>query len=478
MSISPRLAAIGALCLSLLLASCNGSVSGGNGAAPTLRVVNLAFGAPNNFDVLLGTTSLATNLSYDQATAFGTTTTGGATIKFEPTGTTTVAITANLTIAGGGNYTVLALQGSTALTALTVAQFPPSLGSGQVQLSFVNASPAEGALDFYVTAPTAALPLTASEAAITYAGDGASVTPVGLTLASGDYRIRAVKSGDTTQTIVFDSGPLVFAAGASPLLVAVPVTGSASPFALVSLGSDATVTTIADQRVQVRVGNFAPANGSVDAYFDQNGMSNAATAPFATSIAQNVASNPYQALLPGAYRASFTTTGQTAELVGSNLTLASGTSISVFAAGVANQASPYNLQLLVVHDDLRAPATGMAKLRVVQLSPDLAAGGAIDLVPLTTSGGSTTVGQTIIRNLAYAGASAYASLAPGSYTLAVVPTGLQTPLLPTSAGVAGVAVNLAANTVTTLVIAGCEYPGSGAVCATSTTALQFVQLSD
>jgi len=474
MSIARRSAAIGALCLSLVLVSCNGSVSTGSGAAPSLRAVNLAYGAPNNFDVLLGTTSLATNLAYDQASPFTTTATGGVTVKFEPTGTTTAAITANLTIGAGSNYSVLALQGSAALTALTVAAPAPALGSGQAQLNFVNAAPAEGALDFYVTTPTAALPLTPSQAAVAYAGDGATVTPIGLLLASGDYRIRAVKNGDTTQSIVFDSGPLVFAAGDSPVLVAVPVTGSASPVALVSLGSDTTVTTIADQRVQVSVGNFSPVNGSIDAYFDQNGLSNGATAPFATSVAQDVASKPYQALLPGAYHASFTVTGQTAELVGSDLTLAAGTSVSVFAAGVLNQPSPYNLQLLVVHDDLRAPATGMAKLRVVQLSPDL--GGAIDLVPLTISGGITTLGQTIIRNLSYAGASAYASLAPGSYTLAVVPTGQQIPLLPASSGVP---VTLTANTVTTLVIAGCQHPASGTVCAASSAIpLQFFQLTD
>jgi len=470
----PRLAALGALTLTLLLAACNGGVSTGNGTTPMLRVANLAYAAPSNFDVLQGTTTLATNLPYGQATAFVNASTGGTTVTFDPTGTTTASITANLTIAGGTNYSVLALQGNSALTYLDVAAQAPSLGTGQAQVSFVNAAPAQGGLDIYVTSPTAALPLTPSQTAIGYAGDAATVTPVPFSVTAGDYRVRAVKTGDTTQALVYDSGPLVFAAGANPLLVFVPVTGSASALSMVSLGSDSTVTTIADQRTQVRVGNFAPANGTVDTYFDQNGMSNGATTPFDTTLAQGSAS-AYQSLLPGAYHASFTVSGQTAELIGSDLTLAAGTSVSVFAAGVANQAVPYNLKLLVVRDDLRAPVTGMAKLRVVHLSPDLYPGSSIDLVPLTTANGITTVGQTIIRNLAYAGASSYASVIPGNYTLAVVPTGAQTPVLPTSAGVP---ITLTANTVTTLVVAGCLQPSSGVVCATSTTPLQLIQLND
>lgn len=474
MFITPRRAAFGAVILSLAVAACNGSLSAGSGATPTLRVANLAYGAPSNFDVVQGTTNLATNLAYEQATAFVTTSTGGTTLKFEPTGTTTASITANLTVAGGTNYSVLALQGSAALTYLTVATVTPSLGAGQAQVSFVDAASAQGGIDIYVTSPTADLPLSPSQSNIAYPGDGATVTPVAFPITAGDYRIRAVRNGDTTRAIVFDSGPLVYSAGANPLMVFVPVSGSASSMSLVSLGSDSTVTVIADQRVQVRVGNFAPANGTVDTYFDQNGMSNGATTPFDTTLGQGSASL-YQSLLPGAYHASFTVSGQTAELVGSDLTLAAGTSISVFAAGVVNQSTPYNLKLLVLHDDLRAPATGMAKLRVVHLSPDLYPGGGVDLVPISVSNGITTVGQTIIRNLAYAGASPYASVAPGSYTLALVPTGTQTPLLPTSAGVP---VSLTANTVTTLVVAGCRLPSSGVVCATVATPLQFIQFTD
>ncbi len=230
--------------------------------------------------------------------------------------------------------------------------------------------------------------------------------------------------------------------------------------------------TIADQRVQVRVGNFAPANGSVDTYFDARTASATASRPRSPpAVAQGFATTPYQDLLPGAYHASFTTSGITNELIGSDLALVAGTSLSVFAAGINGQAAPNNLQLLAVRDDLRAPPAGMAKLRLLLLAPDL--GGPVDLVTLDTSGTTPVITGRLIVNLAYTGASTYIAVAP-ALTVALVPSGAATPLLPTSAGTA---LNLTSGTITTLVASGCRHPSSG-VCATATTPLQFVTLTD
>jgi hypothetical protein len=146
--------------------------------------------------------------------------------------------------------------------------------------------------------------------------------------------------------------------------------------------------------------------------------------------------------------------------------------VSVFSTGVASQAAPRNLKLIAVRDDLHAPPTGMAKLRLVFTAPDLST--SVDLVTLVTVGGVLRIGQRPIVNLPYAGASPYATLAPGAYTLAVVPTGADTPVLPVSTGTA---VTLTAGTVNSLVFTGCQTPGSG-VCAGVATPLQLVPLSD
>ena len=332
-------------------------------------------------------------------------------------------------------------------------------------------------MDIFVTAPTAVLPTTPSQSALAYAGNASSISPVPLNLASGNYRIRAIASGDTTRAIAFDSGTVTLSSGASTLLAIVPVTGSAAAFNLLSIGADGTLLTIADQRVQVRIGNFAPGNGSVDAYFDANGAGNGVTAPFATVVAEGLAT-PYQDLLPGAVHASFTVTGQSTELIGSDVALAAGTTVSVYAAGVANQAAPSNLRLVTVRDDLRAPPVGMAKLRLLNLAPDVAVAGVqgnVDLVTLAVSGTTATILNRPIVNLAYPGASTYVDLAPGSYTFALVPAGLSAPLLPTAT--TGVVVNLNSATITTLVINGCEFPGTG-ICASVTTPLQLLTITD
>jgi hypothetical protein len=468
--------AIAAALLALLLVSCNGTVGNASGSAPTLRVVNLAYGAPYNFDVLAGSATAAPDLGYGQASTFATIANGTISVVFEPTGTTTAAITASVSAANGSNYSVLALQGSSALTYLTVARSATTLAGGQTQISIVNAAPAVGILDFYFSGPTDALPAVPSQSAIAYSGDGTSVAPVPLLLTSGDFRIRAVRNGDATNAIVFDSGPVTFDAGATPMLVVVPVTGSASPVAITSVGADSTVTTIGDQRVQVRVGNFAPANVSVDTYFDQSGTAN--TVPFQAGVVQGTAGS-YQILPPGAYHASFTSSNQTTELIGTDLSLAAGTSVSVFAIGIATTA-PTAFKLLAVRDDLRAPATGMAKLRIMHLAPDMTGStstcgaSCVDLVTLTTTGSVISIGRRLIVSQPYAGASLYATLAPGTYTVAVVPSGNNTPVLPSSAGTA---LTLTAGTITTLVLDGCQTPGSG-ICATATTPLQFMPFTD
>jgi len=475
------MAALAAALLACLLVSCNGAVStSGDGAAPTLRVANLAYGAPYNFDVLEGSTSAATDLAYGQASTFRTINAGTLAVAFDPTGTTTAAMTANVAATTGNSYSVLALENSSALTYLTVAQPVTTIASGQTQVSFVNATTTLGALDIYVSAPTAALPSSPSVVDLAYAGAGASVTPTPVVLTGGDFRIRAVANGDATRTVIFDSGTVTFDAGATPLLVITPATGSASSIAIASLAADSTVTSIGDQRVQVRVGNFAPGGATLDAYFDQNGAAN--TAVFQAGIALGTA-GAYQTFAPGAYHASFTDTGSTTELLGSDLSLAPGTSVSVFAVGIGSTA-PYDYELLAVSDDLSAPATGMAKLRILQLAPDVTGGitscgvNCVDLVTLTTVAGVVTIGQRLLVNQPYAATSPlYVTLAPGTYTLAAVASGAATPLLPSSTGLT---VTLTANTVNTLVLAGCQTPGSG-ICSGGTTtpvALQLIPLGD
>ena len=107
----------------------------------------------------------------------------------------------------------------------------------------------------------------------------------------------------------------------------------------------------------------------------------------------------------------------------SGVTLDRGKSVSVFAIGLVNGGGGQAPVMKAYVDD-RTPITGQAKVRVIHLAPDSPP---VDLV--TLNGG--VIAQRLVTNLAYADATATPlTLAPGDYTLAVVPTGASTPLLP------------------------------------------------
>jgi hypothetical protein len=457
------------LAAALLLAACGGGSSNGSGP-PQLRVVDAVWQASTNYDVLVNATSAATDLAYGQADAYGAAVQGANTVVFEPTGTTTTALTASFSAANGSNYTVFALAGNAALGSLIVAQDNGSVPSGQARLSFVHADSAQAALDFYVSAPGADLPASPTLSGLAYAGgstSGSAIAPVVVTLAAGELRLRAVASGDSTRTVVYDSGTLSVAAGADLLLTVLQASGSAAPFTLLSLGADGSLYFLGDQRVQLRLGNFAPGLAALDGYLDPSGEGNLAANLLDSGIPA-MAAAPYQSVQPGAWRASLALAGQTVEQVGAALALAPGTARSVFAVDVTGPGAPQNLQLLSFLDDLSAPPTGLSRLRVLHLSPDL---GPVDVVVLDLSGQVPVITQTLVAGLTYGGASAYLDLAPASPAVAVVPSGATQPLLPAG----GVPIQLSSGTVSTLVIGGCRNAGS---LSCGSTALQLDQLAD
>jgi len=455
--------------LGLVLASC-GNGNGGGSAAPQVRVVDAAYQASNNFDVLVNSVSAATDFAYGGLTAYQPAAEGGNAVVFEPTGTKTTVLSASFPGANGYDYSVFALQDGTALSALIVAQSNASVPSGQARLSFVSAYPGQGALDIYLTAPTADLPARPTIAALSFQGSATvAISPVVIGVAAGDYRIRAYAAGSTS-TAAFDSGTITAASGADLLLAVSQTSGSAAPFTLLALGADGSQFTIADQRVELRLANFAPAQGTVDTFLDPGSTGNSSANAFASGLGA-LGVTAYQTELPGAYRVSMANAGSTVELVGTPLALGPGTARSIFAIGLGGQASPDELRLLALTDDLSDPPVGQGKLRMVNVAPDLVP---VDVVLLDLSGPSPVIARRLAVNLSYTGASAYIALPAGNYTAAVVPTGLDTPLLPSSSGAA---LALAAGQVLTLVIDGCRYPGSG-TCGAASAALRLDSLTD
>lgn len=457
-----------ALLAALVVASC-GSGNGSSGSSPSVLVYNAASTAPIDYDVLVNNVTVATNLAYEQYTPLQAVATGGTTVDFETPSTTTVDYSTTFAAVNGYNYTVLLHQGSSAITTLTAALKNAPVSGGQAQLGFVGAAPTGGTFDFYITAPSATLPATPSVPAVAYAGDGASVTAGTITFASGAYRIRAVATGDTTQAVVFDSGSVNIASQANLLLAVMPATGSAATFSLLAVGADGTVSQIQDERVQVRMGNFSPNAAGVDGYLIPTPTSGITGTPFVSDLTPDTA-GAYQVRYPGGYQVGFTPTGYTTTLLApSDVSLGASSATSIFLAGIEGASSANNQQLQVVGttDDLSAPPYGMARLRVAQFAPDMnnaaevtqcansvnntaTTPNCVDVMLINGSGAITTVPA-----LVFPGVSGYIALRPGTYTVEVVPSGVQTPVLATGT------VSPQAGSSQTVVIYGCEFPGSG-----------------
>lgn len=215
-------------------------------------------------------------------------------------------------------------------------------------------------------------------------------------------------------------------------------------------------------KASLRVAHFSPNVPAVDVFLKAPGAANAAS----NRLLQNVtfpAATGYASLDAGSYDASVALAGTLTGVLNLNgANLAGSSSTSVFAVGLLNGTGAQALALRAYADD-RTPVAGKAKVRVIHLSPDAPA---VDVVVLGAGG---AIAARPVTNLSYPNATASSlQLDPGTYTLAVVPTGASTPVLPSAAGVP---VTLAAGDVATVV-------AIGALAAPGAQPFQFKVLND
>jgi hypothetical protein len=100
-------------------------------------------------------------------------------------------------------------------------------------------------------------------------------------------------------------------------------------------------------------------------------------------------------------------------------------------------------------DDNAAPASGQARVRIVNMSPTA---GAIDVF-LTAAGADLTTATPNATNLAYQGTSAYLNVAPGTYTFRAVPAGTAPASRGASVTITQAGIALAGGTGRTIVTA-------------------------
>jgi hypothetical protein len=148
--------------------------------------------------------------------------------------TATVA-TLSFTVVLGADHTVYAEGGTGGgpITGFMTTDPTPAPPAGQVAVRIVNMSPTGGAMDFFVTAPSADLSTaTPTVANLAYHGESPYVN-----LAAGTYQIRAVPAGTAaalrSASVVISftppATPAPFPAGSARTIVAADAAAGGSP---------------------------------------------------------------------------------------------------------------------------------------------------------------------------------------------------------------------------------------------------------
>lgn len=337
--------------------------------------------------------------------------------------------------------------------------------AGNVKVRVVHGAPGVPTVDIYVTAPGATLPAAPTIAGLAYTAIAPASGTKALEVAGGNYEIRATVAGDQTKAVVFDSGSVSLPANADLLVTAIPASG-VSPIALLVAPNGSSASVISDSRAAIRVGHLSPNVPAVDVSLNVSGTT---TSVLSLSNVSFPTTSEYSLVPAGTYDASVALASNPAMpvLTLNGAALAGDTSTSVFAIGLLGGSGAQALHLAAFADD-RVPVADMAKVRVIHLSPDAPA---VDVVALGNGGAITA---TLVKNLAYPNATPNdLQVAPDTYTLAVVPTGMTAPVLPTAAGAT---LTLKAGEIVTIAAVGCLNTTAGS--CTGGSPFAFKVLSD
>ena len=427
------LAGITAASALILAAGCNGGSDNNSSAQAKVRVLHASPDAPA-VDVVVNSTAIAANAPFKTATGFSTINSGRGTVKVNVAGSNTTVISATPDFNAGRSYTIIAANKVAAIEPLIIDDDGAAPASGQVKVRVVHGAPSAPAVDVYVTAPNAALAGTTPTLANVPFKTISSV----LQVAAGSYQIRVTAAG--SKDAVFDAGTVALAAGADLVLVAVDQNIGASPISLIGLTTDAAAPRfeLTDTRAQLRAFHASPDAPNVDILVD-NALA-AGNVPYLTAVG-------FVAVPSGARNVKVNAAGTSTTVINVTPTLAAGKAYTAYAVGFLA-----GISALLVEDNLAAPTTGNAKIRVIHGSPDAPN---VDILANN---------NRVLANVPFKTASDYLVVPAGAYNFKV--------------NVAGTATTAAQADVT--LVAGKVYTAIavGSVASTATNKLAIRLLTD
>ena len=193
-----------------------------------VRVVHASPDAPS-VDVLLDDAEVLSDVPYLASSAYLATSAGDHNLKVNAAGTATTAIDADVTLADGTDYTVIASDLVAAITPIVLADDNTAPAAGNARVRAIHGAPSAPAVDIYVTAPGVDLGAATPVLTGVAFGDVADY----LEVPAGEYQVRVAPAG--TKTVAIDSGALTLESGQVRTAIAVDAPGGGAPFDLLVL---------------------------------------------------------------------------------------------------------------------------------------------------------------------------------------------------------------------------------------------------
>ncbi len=189
---------------------------------PQVRVVHASPDAPN-VDVLVEDATILTNVPYLGASRFLRADAGTRRVRVTATGGTPTVIDANVDLATGGVYTIIATGLLSDIQPLVIEDDPNAPTAGQAKIRVVHGAPSAPTVDVYATAVGAdidtATPVLTNVPFRAFSGY--------LEVPAGTYQLRVTPAGTKDVAI---SANLTVVAGQIRTVVARDAVGGGSPF--------------------------------------------------------------------------------------------------------------------------------------------------------------------------------------------------------------------------------------------------------
>ena len=211
-----------------LTAACSDDDNTAPDGEARVRVVHASPDAPD-VDVLVDDAEVLGDVPYLTASDYLDVPAGDHNLKVNAAGSPTTVIDADVSLADGTDYTVIASGLVAAIEPIVLEDDNSQPAAGTARVRAIHGAPSAPAVDIYVTAPGVDLEAETPALDNVEFGDVADYIDAPV----GDYQVRVTPAG--TKTVVIDSGTLTLESGQVRTAIAVDAAGGGPPFGLLVL---------------------------------------------------------------------------------------------------------------------------------------------------------------------------------------------------------------------------------------------------